>query len=80
MLLQSSQSYQTNNMLQQIDNFALVTIDMGTVHFNTNSGISIQGFYGIVNIKNTNIQDNYGCGLELAKSVLHNDNGGSTLD
>ena len=39
MLLQSSQSYQTSNMLQQIDNFALVTIDMGTVHLNTLAGI-----------------------------------------
>ena len=55
MLLQSSQTYQTTNLLSQIDNFCLVTIDMGTVHYNTNAGIQIQGFYGLVNIKNTNI-------------------------
>ena len=39
MLLQSSQTYQTDNMLQQIDDFGLVTIEMGTLHFNTGSGI-----------------------------------------
>jgi hypothetical protein len=49
--------------MQYIDSFSLVTIDSGTIHFNNQFGIQIQGFYGFVTIKNSNILDNYGCGL-----------------
>jgi hypothetical protein len=49
--------------MEYIDSFSLVTIDSGTIHFNNQFGVSIQGFYGFVTIKNSNILDNYGCGL-----------------
>jgi hypothetical protein len=41
MLLQSSQNYQTTELLQQIENFAILTIEQGTVHQNTGFGVAI---------------------------------------
>ena len=65
MVLQSSQSYETSDSLQQLENFSFVTIEKGTIHQNQQFGLQINNFYGMVNIKNEDILENKGVGISL---------------
>lgn len=73
MLVQSSQTYQTDDELDYLDNFALIQIDQQTLHYNKNFGMQILDFYGLIQVKKSNVHDNEGYGFHVNAQNRQND-------